>query len=107
MRIVNNDLPKLIGKFIVQINEEEDPDLSTVEDFDFWIEKRIYFISRVYLSETETSYIMNEFLGYSRMFNEVDFIEFFNYYVKGHRGHRLLTSKELDRLNKYIKERNY
>ena len=109
--ITKNDLPKIIGRFIIQLNSgENEIQYLTNENcnLDFYLAKRIYFIT---WGINKDSIIECDLFGNSFELSTESFLEVFNEYKfkdeSGKRYHRLLTSKELDIVFKFIKERNY
>lgn len=96
-----NDVNKLSGKWIIQINSDE-PDLEITEkNWGFLSEKRISFV--VGLQLVGLWYLHSNFDTWEELAFRI------NHYVKGEsentRFHRLLTNKELDFLNKKFKEK--
>lgn len=108
--ITENDLSKIIGKFIIQLNSEDDIQYLTDQkcNLDFYLTKRIYFIA---WGITNDHIIKSDLFGNTFEISTKRFLEVFNEYKfndeSGKRYHRLLTSKELDIVFKFLKERNY
>lgn len=102
MIITPKDVRHLTGKFILQVNSENEDYTITPENWNFVSEKRLSLVSG--LSMVGMFHI-------HRQFNtEEEFAEYFNNYVesaKGKRFHRLLTSREIDFVASKIKEQNY
>jgi hypothetical protein len=114
--INKNDIKKLIGRWIIQLtNEEEDFTLLESKNDGFWLEKRISFVGAIHKIDQfpdvfvnrENRIIMNGLYYCHGIFTEEEFIQFFNNYINEQRFHRLLTHKELDWLNDRIKSTNY
>ncbi|HOD09931.1 MAG TPA: hypothetical protein PKH91_04225 [Flavobacterium sp.] len=119
--ITEKDIPSLVGRFIVQLNND-DTEADYTEVFRknpfFWLEKRISFISYINtfgLSEISgkkerKSYIVFNGFYYSHGVYKTpeEFVFKFNHYVDGDskdtRYHRLLTNRELDWLNEELKK---
>ena len=104
MIITENDVFQLSGKFIIQLNEnQQDFDLSKITDdkWGFYKEKRISFVCGLTLC--------GFFYTHMSFNSSEEFVDYFNNYYKGQktRFHRLLTNKELDFLNEKLKENNY
>jgi len=116
--ITKEDLPNIIGKFIVQLNDyQTSPDMteSFIKNSGFWLEKRISFIGTLYgasgspyVSTKKGALIIINGMYYTHgVHSEEEFVEYFNNYLKGHEGeryHRLLTAKELDWLTGELKK---
>ena len=112
--ITKNDLSKIIGRFIIQLNTGEN-EVQYLTDkncnLNFYFTKRIYFI---HYGENGTI-CKTDLYGYTFSYDIDKFLNIFNYYKYSHmedkdidsRYHRLLTSEELDILFKFLKERNY
>lgn len=125
LTIQKEDLDKIWGKYIFQVDTHENWDLTKCireakikkQNHNFWFAKRIgqFFLleSRVYHTDL-----------YGNMYKYADsverFLELFNDYKiisnrgseheadqTGKRFHRLLTSSELKLVFKFIKKRNY
>lgn len=120
MRMVINkgDIKNIVGRWIVQLtNEQENSSLLESKNDEFWLEKRIFFVGSLYGADgipTLTSFksgesfvIVNGIYHTKGIYNEDQFVEFFNNYSDGKRFHRLLTTKELDWLNEHLKKRLY
>ena len=109
--IINKlDIKNLEGRFIIMLDpKDEGFDIRESENPEFWLEKRIKFISSVYnpSKNEDVKIILAGFYGTTQQFNEDEFVEHFNKPYNGERFHRLLTNKELDWLVKIMKERNY
>lgn len=109
--ITQNDLNKIVGRFIIQLNTG-DNEIQYLNDstcnLDFYLTKRIYFIS---WGINIDSIIKSDLFGNSYELTIERFLEIFNDYKhsdkSGDRYHRLLTSKELDIVFKFLKEKNY
>lgn len=104
MIITENDVNSLTGKFVIQLNiEDQDFDLTKITNdrWGFYKEKRISFISGLTWCGFYSIHIKFD--------TAAEFVEYFNNYYKGAktRYHRLLTSKELDFLNEKLKQSNY
>lgn len=109
--ITKNDLSKIIGRFIIQLNtgEKETQYLTDQNcNLDFYLSKRVYFIT---WGINKDCIIKCDLFGNSFEISTEKFLEVFNDYKFqdefGKRYHRLLTSKELDIVFKFLKERNY
>lgn len=108
--ITENDLSKIVGKFIIQLNSEDDIQYLTDQkcNLDFYLTKRIYFIA---WGITNDHIIKSDLFGNIFEISTKRFLEVFNEYKfndeSGKRYHRLLMSKELDIVFKFLKERNY
>lgn len=108
--ITENDLSKIVGKFIIQLNSEDDIQYLTDQkcNLDFYLTKRIYFIA---WGITNDHIIKSDLFGNTFEISTKRFLEVFNEYKfndeSGKRYHRLLISKELDIVFKFLKERNY
>lgn len=117
--ITREDIEKIIGRWIVQLDSKNgDIDLTHSDNDGFWLEKRISFIGNLYGSDghphvefkNKASLIIANGICYSHgVFTPEEFVEYFN---NGHNGkseryHRLLTNKELDWLNEHLKKQNY
>lgn len=109
--ITHNDLNKIVGKFIIQLNTG-DNEVQYLTDYkcnlEFYLIKRIYFIA---WGITKDHIIKCDLFGNCYEMSTERFLEIFNEYKhsdeSGKRYHRLLTSKELDIVFKFLKERNY
>ena len=103
------DLKKLQGKFVLQINDNE-PD-KTLMDFNwgFVKEKRLKLVcEKGFVDLYGWFYNCETFEQFKNYFNNY----LFDHMIQkgettGHRFHRLLTSKELDFLCSKLKEENY
>lgn len=108
--ITENDLSKIVGKFIIQLNSEDDIQYLTDQkcNLDFYLTKRIYFIA---WGITNDHIIKSDLFGNTFEISTKRFLEVFNEYKfndeYGKRYHRLLMSKELDIVFKFLKEKNY
>lgn len=108
--ITENDLSKIVGKFIIQLNSEDDIQYLTDQkcNLDFYLTKRIYFIA---WGITNDHIIKSDLFGNTFEISTKRFLEVFNEYKfndeSGKRYHRLLMSKELDIVFKFLKEKNY
>ena len=108
--ITENDLSKIVGRFIIQLNTGEEIQYLTDKNcnIDFYLTKRIYFIT---WGTSKDCIIKCDLFGNTIEKNTKTFLEWFNEYKfndeSGKRYHRLLTSKELDIVFKFLKERNY
>lgn len=102
MQIFKEEISSLVGKFIITINNNEpDVDITKSNNPEFWLEKRIHFISRSY----DGNILINGFY-YNNKPKTLD--EFLSWFNKGDNRHnRLLNSRELDWLLGQIKKRNY
>lgn len=118
--ITIDSLYQITGKWIIQLrNDQENIDITKSENPGFWLEKRISFIGRLYNSDgyphisfedNKGEFIIMNGLYYCHgVYTRKEFVEYFNngYEGKKERFHRLLTSKELDWLNEYLKKSNY
>jgi hypothetical protein len=117
LTIQKEDLHRIWGKYIFQINAGEDWDLtklmleakSNKGNPDFYFAKRIC----QYFSIGETVYCADLYGNMYKYADTLDrFLELFNDYklksgAEKERYHRLLTSSELKTLFKFIKKRNY
>lgn len=100
------EIEQVIGKFIIEVNYDDPIFINEVSTsrLSFLFEKRIRFVS--WSQEREVSRVVITCpygLSYSK--TKERFVEYFN--GTDTRFHRLLTSKELDVLFKFIKEKNY
>lgn len=108
--ITENDLSKIVGKFIIQLNSEDDIQYLTDQkcNLDFYLTKRIYFIA---WGITNDHIIKSDLFGNTFEISTKRFLEVFNEYKfndeSGKRYHRLLMSKELDIVFKFLKEKHY
>ena len=109
--ITENDLPKIIGKFIIQLNTgEKEVQYLTDQNCnrDFYLIKRVCFIT---WGINNDHIIKCDLFGNTFELSTERFLEVFNEYKfkdeSGKRYHRLLTSEELDIVFKFLKERNY
>jgi hypothetical protein len=120
--ITKKDIPYLQGRFIVELNiDQDEPDYSAEfrKNPEFWLEKRISFVShtsafdikKISGVKIDKSLVSLSGFYYSHgVFTEDDFVEFFNNYLgdsKYKRYHRLLTTKELDWLNEELKKQKF
>ena len=107
--ITENDLPKIVGRFIIQLNSGDDIQYLTDQkcNLDFYLTKRIYFIT---CGVTNDHIIKSDLFGNTFEISTKRFLEVFNEYKfndeSEKRYHRLLTSKELDIVFKFLKEKN-
>ena len=132
-KITVEDLPKIWGRYIFQVNTEENIDLTKVSEsgvsknFGFWITKRVsqYFPFSYYDNVTNKiirTVLCSDLFGniYDMIKTPENFVEYFNNYnvinnkgsenetnYTGTRYHRLLTSKELEIVFAKIKELNW
>lgn len=108
--ITKNDLSKIVGRFIIQLNTGEEIQYLTDQNcnLNFYLTKRIYFIT---WGINKDCIIKCDLFGNTIEKNTETFLEWFNDYKfqdeSGKRYHRLLISKELDIVFKFLKERNY
>lgn len=116
--IINKeDIKNIKGKWIIQLaNNEQNFSLLESKNDEFWLEKRIYFVGYLYGSDAyptlpfqnDKKFIILNGLYYTHgIFEESEFIDYFNNYINGERFHRLLTSNELDWLNNHLKKNLY
>lgn len=118
--ITIDSLNQVTGKWIIQLcNNQENVDITKSENPEFWLEKRISFIGRLYNSDGYPHIkfengkgefiIMNGVYYCHGVYTREEFVEYFNngYESRKERFHRLLTSKELDWLNEHLKKNNY
>lgn len=117
--ITLDSLTEITGKWIIQLNtdNQENIDITKSENPGFWLEKRISFVGRLYNSDGNPhikfengrgEFIIANGLYYCHgVYTREEFVEHFNNCYEGKRFHRLLTSKELDWLNEYLKKNNY
>lgn len=129
-QIINkNDLKNIIGKFVVQLsNSQEDVDFTTQNHDGFWLEKRISFVGQLdlignkkFLKEeysqkgmSEGLIVLNGFYYCHGIYTRDEFVDYFNTgspvydekEFKDKRFLRLLTSKELEWLNKQQLKKN-
>ena len=111
LTITKADLPKIVGRFIIQLNTG-DKEIQYLTDekcnLDFYLSKRVSLIT---WGVTKDYIIECDLYGNPFEIQTERFLEIFNDYKfddkSGERYHRLLTSKELDIVFKFIKERNY
>ena len=102
--IQKEDIKDLVGKFIVQLNNEDaNKDFTKNEsNSDFMLSKRIHFVAT-----TGENKILLAGLFYSNRPKSIeDFVEYFNQKGKD-RFHRLLTANELRWLMGKMIERNF
>jgi hypothetical protein len=111
LTITEKDLDKIVGKFIIQLNTGDNQTQYINNgncNLDFYLHKRIYFIMWGIKIDTV---IKSDLFGNTFEMPTSKFLDFFNEYKfddeSGKRYHRLLTSRELDIVFKFIKERNY
>lgn len=99
MIITQKDISSLTGKFIIEINDEEEDTFELNDkNWNFYKEKRISFISGLQwcgFYYTHNSYKLTA----------EEFVEDFN--PKNGRFRRLLTSKEMDFMFEKLKEEIY
>ena len=104
--IIEKDLDKIVGRYILQLNVEDPILLTDIGiDLEFYLVKRVRFIMLGGKGIMET-----DLFGNTHSFTKEDFIEMFNDYLgnsKGTRYHRLLRSEELDLVFDFLKKRNY
>lgn len=112
--ITEKDIKQIIGKFIIQLNEEDEHIDITKGNVGFWLEKRISFVGYLYgfdgaphiKCEKDQKYIILNGLYYTHgVYTIEEFSNYFNYGYKGKRKrfHRLLTKKELKWLFKHLR----
>jgi hypothetical protein len=94
------DVMSLTGKWIIQLNCDNPDETITEGNWGFMKEKRLSFVVGL---RTQGFYYQH---GKDKNTWE-DFVEYFNNPSSGDRFHRLLTSKELDFMNKKLKEDNF
>jgi len=101
--IQEEDIPDLIGKFIVQLNNEDaNKDFTKNEsNAGFMLEKRIHFVAQV-----DKGVLLAGFFYSNKVKSKKDFVTHFNQ-EGGDRFHRLLTTRELKWLSSKIIERNF
>jgi len=107
MVITENDVYKLTGKFIIQLDTDKPDQTLTDENWSFFKDKRITFISGLKWC--------GFYYEHQNFESKEDFVEYFNNYVylnsdkkeTGKIFHRLLSSKELDFVLSKMKEENY
>jgi len=102
--IQEEDINDLIGKFIVQLNNEDANKDFTKDDSNagFMLEKRIHFVAEA----GDSKILLAGFFYSNKAKSREDFVEYFNQEGKD-RFHRLLTTKELKWLSKKMIERNF
>lgn len=105
MIITEDEVYDLIGKFIIEINNDEPTiDITKSSNDGFWIEKRINFVSR----DTNGFGVHSLYGAEWRKSKPVkEFVKWFNNEDNNKRHHRLLTTKELKWLFKIMIKRNY
>jgi len=100
------DIPRLIGRYILQLNSDDNKCLTDKKvDVPFYLEKRISFVSY-----GMDGIVLIGLYGNNMAFTNEAFVEYFNNYLgdsKGTRFHRLLYTDELELVFKFIKSRNY
>jgi hypothetical protein len=111
--ITIDNINRLLGRFIIQVNSDGPVFLNEVkkEALPFYFEKRVKMVAESpYNRDEETKILIVGLYGDSREYTKEKFIEYFNEYIgdsKGERFHRLLTQKEVDVVNEFIKSRQY
>lgn len=110
--INEEDLNKIVGRFIIQINSDKPSFRLTDRDVDlsFYFAKRIKFVS--FGGE---GIIASDLYGNTHTKTIPSFIKVFNNYEyehmreeeKGKRYHRLLYGEELELVFNFIRQRNY
>lgn len=118
-----NDIEKITGKWVVQLNDrQEDFDLTTTNNDGFWLEKRISYASILYgcdgypqikeLPHDQLVVLSGIYYAHG-IYSKEEFVDWFNncmpLYNKEGKGRfmRLLTPNELDWLNEKLKENLY
>lgn len=121
--ITEDDLKKVFGKWVVQLNQHQaDFKLTESTNDGFWMEKRISFVGRVYgwdsmphFEPKEKLIVLNGIYYNHGFFNHKEFVGYFNEGAptyntpekleKGNgRFLRLLDAEELDWLNELMKK---
>lgn len=98
MIITNKDVQYLTGKFIIEINDEDEDTFElTDKNWEFYKEKRISFISGI------------KWLGFYYEHNNIESVEDFveNFNPRNGRFRRLLSSKELEFVLNKMKQEIY
>lgn len=107
MIIELGDIDGLVGKFVVCVsNHEQQRDLTEGGNPDFWLEKRISFVSKTVAGKIA----LNGFAYCHGEFTNEEFVKKFNTgstSENGTRHFRLLTSKELRWLFEQMNKNNY
>lgn len=111
MQITTGDVPSLTGKFIIQINCDNENVVLSDKNWGFYQEKRISFVCGLKL--------IGFYHEHQCFDNSEDFVTYFNHYLhpntmevdvaarKNSRFHRLLTSKEIDFVCNKMKQNQY
>jgi hypothetical protein len=111
--ITVEDISRLTGRFIIQVNTDNPVFLNEVkkESLPFYFEKRVKMVATSpYNRKDETKILVVGLYGDSCEYTKEKFVDYFNEYLgdsKGERFHRLLTQKEMDVVNGFIKSRQY
>jgi hypothetical protein len=115
------DIKSLVGKFVIQLNaKDENVDIIHQGNDGFWMEKRIAFVGIIdiigedklknrFQKQKNPTVILNGLYYCQGTYTAEEFVSIWNdgYKDSKDRFYRLLTTKELDWLNKLQKERNY
>lgn len=105
MKITENDVPDLIGKFIVQIDTTH-PDTEICSSWNFYSEKRIKLVTY----DINNNLVLQGLYYCNKKFDsKEEFVEYFNNYINGSqkRFHRLLYSDELEYMFKQFQQKQY
>jgi len=104
LTITEEDIRRLEGRFIIQVNHDDRIFLNEVKKdrLPFFMEKRVRFIAR-----GGKGVISCDLYGGSYSRTLEDFVSMFNGDTESDRFHRLLTQKEMDVVNEFMKSRQY
>lgn len=102
MIICEDDLKKIVGKFIIEVNDD-DQDPFTKQSKGFLLEKRISQVC-AYDAKNLSGYLLTGFYyNHSKILSNEEFINKINTCTEG-RHYRLLTVKELKKMNEWLIE---
>lgn len=103
--ITEDDIRRLEGRFIIQVNVDKPIYLNEIQKdyLPFFLEKRVNFIA----IGRSNKVISCDLYGGTLERTRKQFVEHFNNVSEGKRFHRLLTQREMDVVNEFIKSRQY